>query len=67
MCAGALMLAEMDECVFGAYDPRQGCCGSVYTLPEDPAFFRRVKCVGGVIEKACAEPLQAFFQKKRLE
>ena len=25
MCAGALVMAEMGECVFGAYDPRQGC------------------------------------------
>ena len=38
MCAGALMMAEADACVFGAYDPRQGCCGSVYALPEDPAL-----------------------------
>lgn len=65
MCAGALMMAEMEACCFGAYDPRQGCCGSVYTLPEDPAFFRRVRCVGGVLEAECAAPLQRFFKEKR--
>jgi len=65
MCAGALVLSEMEACVFGAYDPRQGCCGSVYALPEDPAFFHHVRCTGGVMEAACAGLLQSFFEKKR--
>lgn len=65
MCAGAMVMAELDMCVFGAYDRRQGCCGSVYTLPEDPAFFHRVRCVGGVLEGECAALLQGFFRQKR--
>ena len=65
MCAGALMMAELDGCVFGAYDPRQGCCGSVYTLPQDPAFFHRVSCVGGVLEEQCGALLRRFFAEKR--
>jgi tRNA(adenine34) deaminase len=65
MCSGALILAELDRCVFGAWDSRQGCCGSVYTLPEDPAFFRKVSYVGGVLEKECQLPLQRFFREKR--
>ncbi|MBR5109014.1 MAG: nucleoside deaminase [Clostridia bacterium] len=65
MCAGALLMAEIDGCVFGAYDPRQGCCGSVYTLPQDPAFFHRVNCAGGVMEEACSRLLRRFFQEKR--
>ena len=65
MCAGALMMAELDGCVFGAYDPRQGCCGSVYTLPQDPAFFHRVSCVGGVLEEQCGALLRRFFVERR--
>ena len=65
MCAGALMLAEVDECVFGAYDPRQGCCGSVYTLPQDPAFTRKTECAGGVMADACANSLHRFFRARR--
>ena len=65
MCAGAMVMAEIDRCVFGAYDARQGCCGSVYDLPHDPAFFHRVECVGGVLEEECAAPLRAFFRRKR--
>lgn len=65
MCAGALVMAQLDECVFGAYDPKQGCCGSVYDLPHDPAFSRHVPCIGGVLEEECAEMLRAFFAEKR--
>ena len=65
MCAGALVMAQPDECVFGAYDPKQGCCGSVYDLPHDPAFSRHVPCIGGVLEEECAEMLRAFFAEKR--
>ena len=65
MCAGAMVMAELGECVFGAYDPRQGCCGSVYDLPHDPAFYHRVPCLGGVLEDDCAAQLRAFFQEKR--
>ena len=67
MCAGALMMAETDQCVFGAYDPRQGCCGSVYALPEDPAFFHRVPCAGGMLEQSCREMLNVFFENKRFQ
>ena len=65
MCAGAMVMAQLDGCVFGAYDARQGCCGSVYDLPHDPAFFHRVPCVGGVLENECARLLRAFFERRR--
>ena len=65
MCAGAMVRAQLDGCVFGAYDARQGCCGSVYDLPHDPAFFHRVPCVGGVLENECARLLRAFFERRR--
>lgn len=65
MCAGAMVMAQLDGCEFGAYDARQGCCGSVYDLPHDPAFFHRVPCVGGVLENECARLLRAFFERRR--
>lgn len=65
MCAGGLMMAEIDACVFGAYDPRQGCCGSVYTLPQDPSFFHHVSCAGGVLEEECRALLLRFFAGRR--
>ncbi|MBE5783187.1 MAG: nucleoside deaminase [Clostridiales bacterium] len=65
MCAGGMIMAEIDACYFGAYDERQGCCGSVYTLPEDPAFFHRVRCMGGILEQECQKLLQDFFRIRR--
>ncbi|MBQ9262760.1 MAG: nucleoside deaminase [Clostridia bacterium] len=65
LCAGGVILSGIDACVFGAYDPKQGCCGSVYTLPEDPAFSHRAQCTGGVLEKDCASLLHHFFSEKR--
>lgn len=65
MCAGAMVMAQLGKCVFGAYDEKQGCCGSVYDLPHDPAFFHRTQCLGGVMEKECAELLRTFFSGKR--
>lgn len=65
MCAGAIIMAELDRCVFGAYDEKQGCCGSVYTLPEDPAFYHGTSCLGGVLAEECAQLLKEFFQTRR--
>ena len=66
MCAGAMVMAQLEACVFGAFDERQGCCGSVYMLPQDPAFYHRTKVIGGVLEKECADVLKHFFESKRV-
>lgn len=67
MCAGAMMMAELGECYYACADQRQGCCESIYALPSDPAFFHRVPCVGGLMEKEAAELLTTFFKDKRHE
>ena len=67
MCAGAIALSGVERVVFGAYDPRAGCAGSVYAIPEDPAFGAGAVCEGGVLEKACAEVLDTFFAGRREE
>jgi len=65
MCAGAMVMAELSECVFGAWDKKQGCCGSVYHIPQDPAFYHRVRCSGGVMEAECSGILERFFEQRR--
>ena len=65
MCAGAMIQAGLSACYFAAYDPEQGCCGSVYDLPQDPAFTHRVKTAGGYLKKEAEAQLKAFFNKKR--
>ena len=65
MCAGAIIMSEPDEVIFGAYDPSAGCAGSTYALPEDAAFMHTGPCSGGLMEKECQEPLRVFFSDKR--
>ena len=64
MCAGALVNARLGRLVFGAFEPRTGCCGSVFDL-LDHAFLHAVPAVGGVLEEECAAVLQTFFARKR--
>lgn len=64
MCTGAILQSRLSQVVFGAFDPRAGCCGSLLTLTEEnfdchPALY------GGVREAQCLALLQAFFARRR--
>ena len=66
MCAGAMVMSRLGNCVFGTGDPEAGCCGSVYDLPADPALHGRTRWQQDqAAEAACRELLRAFFRKKR--
>ena len=65
MCAGAMVMACLGACYFGANDARQGCCESIYALPSDPAFYWRVPCFGGLLAQESQVLLQSFFQTQR--
>lgn len=65
MCAGAIVMADLGSVVYGAADAQAGCAGSVYALPEDPAFGRKIPCMGGLMEGECREILDTFFSERR--
>ncbi len=65
MCAGAMVMSQLGLCVFGAADPRQGCCGSVYDLPGDAALHGVTRWQGGVLAEECAGLLTDFFARRR--
>ena len=65
MCAGAIIMAGVDCVYYGADDPQAGCAGSVYALPEDPAFGRKTPCMGGLMTQECREVLDSFFGGRR--
>jgi len=65
MCAGACINARVRSVIFGAYDPKAGCCSSLYNLCEDVRFNHRPKVVGGVCENECGELLSKFFKNIR--
>lgn len=65
MCAGAMVMACLGRCYFGARDERQGCAESVYALTGDPAFYHRLPCVGGLMEAESSALLRRFFHSRR--
>ena len=66
MCAGAIVNARIPRVVFGAADPKNGCCGSVVNLFSLPLNFRP-ELVRGVLEEECATLLTDFFEGLRLK
>ena len=65
MCAGALINARIDNIYFGAYDPKAGCCGTLYNLPEDRRFNHRPQVEGGSLQEQCAYLVSEYFKTKR--
>ena len=65
MCAGAISQARISRLIYGASDPAYGCAGSVYRIPEDPAFNHFCICDGGVLEADCRSLLENFFLRQR--
>lgn len=66
MCAGAIINARIPRVIYGAADPKNGCCGSVVNLFSLP-FNHRPDVVGGVLEDQCAALLSEFFARLRLQ
>lgn len=65
MCAGAIVMSGVDSVYYGACDLQAGCAGSIYALPEDPVFGRRIPCMGGLLKEECEQTLNAFFSDIR--
>ena len=65
MCAGAIVMSGVSSVYYGAQDEQAGCAGSVYALPEDPAFGKKIPCMGGMMAQECRAVLDSFFDSKR--
>ena len=65
MCAGAMVMSQLSRCVYGAADDKQGCCGSVYDLPGDPALGSQTQWQSGVMAEECGELMRSFFSGRR--
>ncbi len=64
MCAGAIINARFKNVYFGAYDNKNGACGSVTDLFKEK-FSYTPQCEGGIMEKECSAPLTLFFENLR--
>ena len=64
MCAGAIINAHIPKVYFGAYDFKNGSCGTITNLFEMPYNFKP-ECVGGIMADECSALLRDFFKKLR--
>lgn len=64
MCAGAIINARIPRVVFGAWDEKNGACGSVCNLFEMP-FTHKPQVEQGLMAEQCQALLRSFFQDLR--
>lgn len=64
MCAGAILNAHIPQVYFGAYDFKNGACGTITNLFEMPFNFKPAYS-GGIMEQECAGLLKSFFKRLR--
>lgn len=60
MCAGAILNARIERVVFGMFDPKAGCFGSLLDLSK-AQFTHSPRLRGGVLEAQCRRQWEEFF------
>lgn len=65
MCAGAIVLARIQQLFFGVDDPKAGGVVSLYRMLDDDRLNHTVKVFKGVLEDECRQLLSRFFATKR--
>ena len=64
MCSGAIINSRIKRVVYGAPDPKAGCCGSVTDLFALP-FNHRPAVEGGLLAEEARAQLRQFFAALR--
>ena len=65
MCAGLMVNARIDRCVYGAPDPKGGALGTLYDVSHDARLNHEFEVTSGVLADESAEALKEFFQARR--
>ncbi len=65
MCTGAIVQSRIPKVVYGAKDPKGGCCGTIYNLLEEQQFNHQCEVISGVMEEECGQLLTTFFKELR--
>ena len=65
MCAGLMVNARIDRCVYGAPDPKGGALGTLFDVSHDRRLNHEFAVTSGVLEDECASVLKEFFQARR--
>ena len=65
MCAGAMVLARIERCVFATRDPKGGYLVTLGSLGDDPRLNHRFAHHEGVLQAESAALLKDFFGRLR--
>ncbi|MBR3328076.1 MAG: tRNA adenosine(34) deaminase TadA [Atopobiaceae bacterium] len=65
MCAGLMINARVDRCVYGASDPKGGALGTLYDVSHDERLNHAFAVTDGVLAEECASELRVFFRARR--
>jgi tRNA(adenine34) deaminase len=65
MCAGAMVLARIDRCIYGCTDPKGGFVGTLGDLSSWPGLNHHFVVSPGILAAECSEKLSAFFRELR--
>jgi len=67
MCAGLMHQSRIDRCVFGAFDPKAGALGTLYSVHDDMRLNHRFEVTSGICEEECSALLSGFFENLRAD
>lgn len=65
MCAGAIVLARIENIYIGTMDPKSGACGSLMNIPEDMRLNHNANIYSGILEEECRQLIKNFFKDLR--
>lgn len=65
MCAGAIILARLELLVYGADEPKTGSIRTVGNIPDSACSNHRLPVIAGIMESACRQQLQSWFETRR--
>ena len=65
MCAGLMVNARVDRCVYGAADPKGGAVGTLFDVSHDERLNHEFEVTPGVLADEAAGLLRAFFRARR--
>ncbi|GAB1348295.1 hypothetical protein MASR1M107_05070 [Ignavibacteriales bacterium] len=60
-----MLHSRLEKVIFATFDPKFGCCGSIYNHLEDGKFNHTIKVFSGLMENESQYLLRNFFQKLR--
>ena len=67
MCAGLMVNARIDRCVYGAADPKGGALGTLYDVSHDSRLNHEFEVESGVLGEEAADQLRDFFRARRVQ